>query len=493
MRHPLYRGILFILLIGFTTYSNEISSLDKILGEKYTPSSVGVFIKELGKDSIIVSHNIDSFYNPASVLKMITGAAALDFLGLQYCFKTRVFIDSSLNRDSGIVHGNLYIKGGGDPGFLAERLWLFVQHLKHNGIKKITEDLILDDSFFDQQINGPGFSEDYSSRAYEAPVAALSASFNTVAVHIAPGGKIGSPVIVTPFPAIKGVKIISRALTSNSGSSSQLDVQTRKVGGKTAIVVNGSFGIRARPKYIYRKVWNTWENFGWVLQGLFEENGIAFAGEVKHMVIPDSIIGSKPFYVFESRPLPEFIFNMFKYSSNFAAEMVFKTIVAEHDSVPASWENGARMISNWWQEKKVFEFVKAYGDSLQPQVTNGSGMGGGNKVTPAQIAGLLEYVWQQKVYAPEYISSLSIAGVDGTLETRFTKSPLKGFIRAKTGTLNSRGVSNLAGYVLLPGKTFIFVILVNNKMNSQYSHWVLQRQILEKFIHLSRAKKTNNN
>lgn len=463
-------------LTSAKSYQVYIKQLIK--DSNYSEQSVGVMVKEIESDSLLVSINPNKLFNPASVMKLITGTAALDLLGPEYLFKTTVYIDSSFTRDSGIVNGNLYIRGGGDPGFLAERMWLFIQHLTHCGIKRITGDLVLDDSFFDIQITGPGFDEDHSSRAYEAPIAALSANFNTVAVHVAPGGSVGAPVCITPFPRMKGVKIISTAKTSAAGSSAGLQVKTEMMDGKTAILVFGDMSLNEEPRYIFRKVWNTWESFGWICQGLFEESGITFNGSVRHEVVPDSIKSKEPFYTFISQPLPIFVFNMFKYSSNFAAEMVFKTIASECDSLPGSWKSGSRIISKWLKKKKLSKHKKR----SRPIVKNGSGMGGGNRVSPKHITALLEYVWRQKEYAPEFIYALSIAGVDGTLENRFLNSPLKGFVRAKTGTLNSRGVSNLAGYILLPKKTYVFVILITDKTQSQFSHWVLQQKILETVV-----------
>ncbi len=475
-----YFKIVFVLFSASSLFSNSYQAkIEQLIKDSnYTEVAVGVLIKEIGSSSVPVSINKDKHYNPASVMKLITGAAAFDLLGLNYCFKTHVYLGTPFNRDSGIVKGNLYIRGGGDPGFLAERLWLFVQHLTHCGIKKIEGDIVLDDSFFDMKMSGPGFGENGSSRAYEAPIAALSANFNTVAVHVAPGSTVGAPVKITPFPRMKGVKIISTAKTSKPGSSSSLQVKTEEMDGKTAVLVYGDMSVDETPRYKYRKVYNTWENFGWVLQGLFEESGITFRGKVKHEAVPDSLKSKEPFYTFTSRPLPEFVFNMFKYSSNFAAEMVFKTVAAENDTLPGSWENGARIIKKWWKKKKLSTGKK----KSYPIVRNGSGMGGDNRVSPANVIALLEYVWEQKAYAPEFIYALSIAGVDGTLKKRFHKSQLKGIVRAKTGTLNDRGVSNLAGFILLPQKTYAFAILVNYKKKSQYSHWSLQQKILETVV-----------
>lgn len=479
---------IFTILVFHVAYAAQLyqQQVEKLIAtSNYPAGDVGVLIKEVGRDSVLVSCNQNALFNPASVMKLVTGTVAFDLLGIDYCFKTDVFIDSVFNRDTGVVHGNLYIRGRGDPGFLAERMWLFVQHLTHCGIKEIAGDLVLDDSYFDSNINGPGFGEDQSSRAYDAPIAALSANFNTVAIHAAPATTVGAPVHITPFPRMKGVRIVSTAKTSAAGSSSGLQVKTEMMDGKTAILVFGDMSLDEKPRYIFRKVWNTWESFGWICQGLFEECGIAFTGKARHAKVPNSVVSRKPFYTFDSQSLSVFVFNMFKYSSNFAAEMVFKTVASEFDSLPGSWESGSRLVSHWWQTKKLLRRAT----TSSPVVKNGSGMGGENRLSPRHIVNLLEYVWHKKKYAPEFIYALSVSGVDGTLKERFHPSPLTGIIRAKTGTLNNRGVSNLAGYVLLPHTTYVFAILVTNKNHSQFTHWTLQQKILETVIKLPKGKR----
>ncbi len=482
MRKYFIFALLFSSNLVITAQPFQKSVEQLILNSGYTAQSTGVFIKEIETDSVLVSINQDRPYNPASVMKLITGAAAFELLGNRYTFKTNVYIDrKSFDKSSGTINGNLYIRGGGDPGFLAERLWLFVQHLSHRRVKKVTQDLVLDDSYFDTKSHGPGFDEKYSSRAYEAPVAPLSANFNTIAIHVSPGAKVGDPVFVTPFPAVKGVKIVTTAKTTSAKTPSRLEVKTEIMDGKTAILVFGGMSINDKPRYKYRKVWSTWENFGWMIQGLFDQNGIQFSGSVIHEKTPDSLLNQKPFYSFKSEPLPIFVFNMFKYSSNFAAEMIFKTIGATKSNKPGSWENGSSTIETWWKNQKISDNHTK--DSFKyPIIKNGSGMGGGNQVSPSQVAALLEYVWMEKEYFPDFNYGLSVAGIDGTLKSRFKRSPLKGIIRAKTGTLNERGVSNLAGYVFTKKKIYIFVVLVNHKKKSQGSHWALQQNILEKVI-----------
>jgi D-alanyl-D-alanine carboxypeptidase/D-alanyl-D-alanine-endopeptidase (penicillin-binding protein 4) len=469
--------VLCCLLPGIT-YSAPSQNIQKsiedlIAKKKYNVSGASIVFKEVGNNKNTVNINGDKLLNPASVSKLVTASAAFELLQNGFEFKTGIFIDGAFDADSGIVDGNLYIRGGGDPGFTAERLWLLVQHLYHHGIKKIKGNLVLDDFFFDSVLVGPGFDEDSTSRAYQPLICALSASFNTLAVHVRSGKAVGSPVAVDIFPKIAGVSILSSAKTTSSEKSGEVDVTTVPTSSGTSVVVKGARQLQAKPTYIYRKIWQSWEMFGGAVLAQFNDYGIKIDGTAVHGQVPEQLLNN-PFFEFESQPLSEFIGHMFKYSSNFAAEMIFKTISAQ-DSQQGSWKRSAEIINSWWKSNKL---------PGQPVIQNGSGMGNTNRISANQIVELLDHVWSQKQYLPEYLSALSVSGVDGTLKNRFKKSPLKGLIRGKTGTLNSYNVSTLAGYILLPKTTWAFAILCNNAGSGQFDNWVTQESIAEKFYEL---------
>jgi D-alanyl-D-alanine carboxypeptidase/D-alanyl-D-alanine-endopeptidase (penicillin-binding protein 4) len=193
---------------------------------------------------------------------------------------------------------------------------------------------------------------------------------------------------------------------------------------------------------------------------------------VRKGAVPDSLLSKTPFFVFESEPVYSCIEAMFKYSSNFAAEMLFKTIAAETDSLKSngSWLKGADVVTKWWIKKGLPGTIT---------VANGSGMGNINRISAYQTVALLDTVWSHKEVMPEFVSALSVSGCDGTIERRFTDSWLKGIVRAKTGTLNDYGVGNLAGYLLLKNKTYAFAIFINNAGADQMRHWQLQQKLLE--------------
>jgi serine-type D-Ala-D-Ala carboxypeptidase/endopeptidase (penicillin-binding protein 4) len=447
------------------------SPLSALLAKsRYPLSRVGVMVKQLEKDSDIVCFNADSLYNPASVSKLLTAAIAFEKLGTSFSFNTSVFHDGDFLLDSGVCSGNLYIKGAGDSYFVIERMWLFVQHLLCIGLKSIEKDIVLDDSYFDSTSIGPGFDEDDSSHPYVAPVDAISANFNCISIWDRPAQKTGAPVFVDILPKTKLVKLNVTAKTVAAGKAPVCTVTTQKSGEGTTVGVAGGLALDAKGAVHYKKVWQTWEYFGSVLKTLLDDNGIKVKGRIRHGLVPAAIMRDT-FYVFPSIPLYDVVNHMLKISNNFMAEMVFKTLSAESDSTPGSWEKSSALALEWWKQKAL---------PSVPRIKNGSGMGDSNRFSARQIVELLRYVWSQKSFLPEYLYSLPAAGIDGTLKSRFKDSRFKGIIRAKTGTLNDYGVSSIAGYVLMPKKTYAFAIFFHNCTNrKQTGHWEMQEKILE--------------
>ena len=147
-----------------------------------------------------------------------------------------------------------------------------------------------------------------------------------------------------------------------------------------------------------------------------------------------------PFYEFSSEPLSIAVTRMFKYSSNFTAEMLFKTLSARRagDFDQGSWDKSAKLVREWWRDADC---------RGMPIIRNGSGMGNVNRISPFQIAGLLATSGNKKPISLIILAALPSAGFDGTLKSRFVKSRLRGRVRAKTGTLNSEGINTLAGYL----------------------------------------------
>jgi D-alanyl-D-alanine carboxypeptidase/D-alanyl-D-alanine-endopeptidase (penicillin-binding protein 4) len=443
----------------------------------YNLSTIGIVLKNIDRDSIIIALNADTPYNPASISKLTTAAVAYDRLGVNYTCKTPVFNDGIYNSDSGICKGNLYIKGSGDPSIVIERMWILVQYLyRFCGLRTITGDVVLDDSFFDTASIGPCFEDDSeATNPYAAPVNALSANFNTVELFQRPGGSAGNPIRVEVFPRLPTIDVIVKAKSAQRNrKNASPAISSEKAGDQTRFIINGAMARDAEPYRVIRKVYQTWDHFGAIFKMFLDENKIALMGRVRRGQVPEEVKSGKPMYVWESLPLWQMVNDMMKYSTNFYAEMIFKMMSAVRDSGGGSWEKIAALAQAWWKEK---------GLPGNPLIKNGSGMGDCNRYSANQLSALLGYMWGQKTCFPEWLSAFPIAGGDGTLRSRFKDSRLKGILRGKTGTLNDQGVYTIAGYVLLPKATYSFVVMFNNTTSRYpYHHWDMQQKILELIV-----------
>jgi D-alanyl-D-alanine carboxypeptidase/D-alanyl-D-alanine-endopeptidase (penicillin-binding protein 4) len=456
------------------TVQSAVETLLK--SSKCSQSSIGIVIRDLQRDTTLVAVSADSLFNPASVTKLLTAAVAFERLGQACSFTTRVFADTVLERDSMLTVRDLYIQGGGDPTMTVERLWLFAENLAHRGVRKIAGNLVLDDFLFDSVTRGPGLDEDTTSRAYQPLVNALAMNFNTVAVYHRPGPYSKRPVVTGLFPEINGLKIEGVASTVPAGRNDELQIASLPDSGGTRLTIAGAMAVDLPCGYTYRKLWQSWEPFGNALIPMLQRRGISLRGKLVHGRVPRRVAAMPPLLEFGSEPLSVPVNSMFKYSTNFTAEVLFKSLSARRDTVQGSWARSAELVLSWW---------KGRGLPGTPVIKNGSGMGNTNRLSAAQITALLAYVWKQKSWCPEYAAALSTAGVDGTLKTRFQKSKLKGIVRGKTGTLNSYGVSTLAGYILPQDKgPYAFAILCNKTGRTQFEDWTLQEQILEKTAEL---------
>jgi serine-type D-Ala-D-Ala carboxypeptidase/endopeptidase (penicillin-binding protein 4) len=443
----------------------------------YALHTVGVLLRNIDKDSTIVALNADTLFNPASVSKLTTAAMAYDRLGASFTYKTPVFCEGAYNPDSGICKGNCYIKGSGDPSIVIERMWIFVQYLyRFCGLRAIEGDIVLDDSFFDTMSIGPCFEEDSeATNPYAAFANALSANFNTVELYQRPGENPDDPIHVEVFPRLPTIDVVVKAKTAATHRrSATTTISSEKTDAQTRFFISGALPGDAQPVHVIRKVNQTWDHFGAIFKMFLDENKIVCKGRVRRGLLPDSVKYGKPLYVWESPPLWQMVNDMMKFSTNFYAEMIFKLFSAIRDSSGGSWEKSASLAQQWWKEK---------GLPGNPLIKNGSGMGDCNRYSASQLCALLSFVWNQKSYLPEWLSAFPVAGVDGTLRSRFKDSRFKGIIRGKTGTLNDYGVYTMAGYVIMPKTTYAFALLFNNAASKYpYQHWAMQQKIMELIV-----------
>jgi D-alanyl-D-alanine carboxypeptidase/D-alanyl-D-alanine-endopeptidase (penicillin-binding protein 4) len=410
---------------------------------------VGVAVVSLDSGATLYARDADSLLNPASNVKLFTVAAALARLGPEYKFETEAWLDAA--GLSGGAPRAIYLRGKGDPTLTTERLWALAGDLSHLGLKRVG-DLVLDEGWFDGERVGPGFDQESGDKSYLAPVGALSLNSNVVAIHVGPGDRPGAPGRVELEPDSAMFELINRTRTAGPRAARRLLVSSTPdgSGGRQRIIVEGRLPAGGRTSVSWRKIDDPAQYVGQTLRRLLELRGVRVTGAVRRGAVPP---GAQLFHVVESEPLADVARRINKSSNNFMAEQLLKALGAASAGPPGSWGSGLAAVES---------FLATIGLPRGSYVMkNGSGMNDANRFSARQTARLLAELVRRFPLSAEFLSSLPLAGKDGTMRWRLDGPETAGRVRAKTGTLD--GVYSLAGYMeTSAGERLVFAILVND-------------------------------
>jgi D-alanyl-D-alanine carboxypeptidase/D-alanyl-D-alanine-endopeptidase (penicillin-binding protein 4) len=420
--------------------------LDVVKHSPFESARVSLQVQSLDDGAVILSHNGDELLNPASNVKLFTAAASLAVLGPDYRFETEFLLDDGPQAGRSKA---LYIRGKGDPSITTERLYGIVTELFHAGLREVG-DIVLDDSWFDPERLAPGFDQENSDRAYMAPTGALSLNWNTITVYLRGGDRVGAAASVELEPASEYFAI-EKSVSTAARLGRRFSVQSEQWGDKQKIIVRGTVPFDRGSIAVWRKIDNPPIYFGDTLKRMFADHGIKVKGRVRLGMVPPH---GKLLYVSQSETFDLILKRLNKVSSNFVAEQLIKTLAAEQKGPPGSFVNGIQVVEEFL-EKQIGIPRGSY------VMRNGSGLNDANRFSAAQITRLLRVMYERFPLAPEFLSSLGIAGKDGTLRYRFEGSDAVGRLRGKTGTLEK--ISSLSGYVQSAGgEKFCFAAIVND-------------------------------
>ncbi len=447
--------VMLAMFLGVTGYGishasqpGELKSkIDKLIQSKaLKQADVAIEVYSISRGERIYSHNAEKALMPASNMKLLTTATALKQLGAGYSFPTLVAADTGLRQ--GIVAGNLYIKGFGDPFLVYEEMWKLTHHLAMMGLSEVKGDVVADDSYFDDQRWGADWKIS-GNRWYEAQIGALSFNFNTIEVNVMPGEASGKPLIAWLNPATSYVKLVNRGSTVAKGNR-RPGVDQVLENGQHKIIVSGNMGLSAKTRTAWRTVRNPTLYTATVFRDYLQQEGVKIDGTVRSGKVPTT---AHELYTHKSKPLALVIRGLNKMSNNFTAEQILKTIGAEEKGSPGTAEKGLEVVRS---------FLSTIGVSEQGlRLVDGSGLSRGNRLTPKAIIQVLVYMYNDFSLRPEYLASLAVAGVDGTMGDRLNNSSAKGMLRAKTGRIH--GVAALSGYIATKeGEILAFSMLMNN-------------------------------
>ncbi len=460
----MFKGSLFCFALGASIFvavpcysAQDIfkDALNKRLAfifkdEQLDKTQLGVEVYSLTRQESLFKLNADKVLSPASTIKLLTGLVALKKLGADFTYKTEVYATGPISH--GVLKGDLYLKGGGDPSLVTERLYILAADIMRTDIKKITGNIIVDDWTFDQVKIDPNRIPTDSDRPYNAPIGGLSFNYNTTTIYFRPGDGVGAKARIYAEPDTGYVKIINEAKTTAGTSAYSLIANRVKGNNGDTILVKGGIPLGIAEQRSYFNISSPPQYAGRALASMLEARGVQISGkEIKHQEMPH---GAKKIAELESLPLREIITLMNKFSNNFIAETLVKTLGREIKGIPGTTAQGLEVVRE--------EATKLGVNTAGFKYVSGSGLTRDNRTSAEQFIQLLNSAYLDFDVLPEILSSLPIAGRDGTLKKRLKGTSAYGRLRAKTGSID--GVSTLVGVVQSKGGELLgFSVLMNDR------------------------------
>ena len=376
--------------------------------------------------------NADVSMNPASTMKLVTTYAALEMLGPTHQWKTEFYTDGTLN--NGILQGNLYLKGGGDPKLNMEKLWLLMRDLRANGVQQVTGDLVLDRSFFEQP-QLPVFNDDGNDKNKPFLVKPDSLMVNLKALRFIARNDAGK-VLISVEPPIASIRIDNQVKAVNSKQCTG-DVRYSPVtqaDGSVLVTVSGQLADGCNSQTYLSLLDHATYTAG-AVRAIWKELGGSIQGQDRQAGVPKN---AKLLARAYSPDLAEIIRDINKYSNNTMAQQLFLSLGAQfrNDADGDDAKAAQRVIRQWLAKKGI--------TAPHLVMENGSGLSRAERVSAREMAQMLQAAWKSP-YAAEFISSLPIAGKDGTMRKRLKTTAMNGQAHIKTGTLNTvRAISGFS-------------------------------------------------
>lgn len=410
--------------------------------------AIGVHVTTTGGE-VLYAAGDDVGLNTASNTKIVTAAAALARLGPAFHFTTSLWAEG-LSAD-GASARILYLKGGGDPILRLDDIRRLARKLAVAGVNRVGR-IIVDDTYFDSDELPPHYNEQpHEQASFRAPVSAAGVAFAAYTIHVV-GRRGGGPAAITVIPKTPYLNVVEASVATVERGRNRVRHKHRARRGRLSITLSGQVREGAELR-LRKRAPNPGAFAGSVLRTALGEVGVSIGSRS----IKKGRVSARAELVasHHSAQLGVLLRGLGKYSNNYMAEVLLKTLGAEasDDGGPGTWAKGLAVVNSFLVDDVGLENKSfTYG--------NGSGLFESNRFTARQIARVLAHAASDFRTGPELVGSLAIAGLDGTLRNRLSESVATGRIRAKTGTLAA--VSALSGYAGLdPRDPLVFSIVMN--------------------------------
>lgn len=386
--------------------------------------------------------NVATPLNPASNMKLITTALALERLGPAFTFRTAIF--GTVQSDG--TAPKLVLRGNGDPTLVEADLWRLANTLRNRGVRRV-QLLLIDQTAFDDQYVPPAYEQQPNEWAsFRAPISAIAVDRNAVTLNVLPQTQ-GAPARVWFEP--NGIAEVHGAVqTTEQGTGQDIRLTLSPTPDSHLLAELGGHVAVGLPRQRFTKRLDDPR----LAPGHVLARSLADLGVVVDAV-QQGVVRDLPLLTYvTSPPLNEILSELGKHSDNFSAEMLFKSLSATPNGV-ATFRASSTAAEDWLRTRMQV----APGSVIR----NGSGLFDANRISSSTLVTVLRDAYSDPSRRVPMLSQLSVAGIDGTLANRFSSPDLKGRILAKTGTLND--AIALSGYLLRAGNRppVVFSLLLN--------------------------------
>jgi len=448
------------LVLFFCLFSTAEAQVTKMFGKQaYKHASVGVCVLDMNSSKKIVDLNTQLCIEPASVVKLVTTAAALEIFGPDHRFETRIEYTGKI--ENGILHGNLWIKGGGDPSLGSRQtgenpeafMIQWVEAVKNAGIYEIDGNVLADASLFDDEPVSPYWLWEDMGNYYAPGIFGLAVFDNSFQLELKSGAVGSKPEIVSVKPLLPQLTIDNNltAVDNNLDSAYLYGAPyqwERRVFG--TIPAN-------RSHFIIKGDMPDPPGF---LAGYFRDalvksgvsvRGKAFSTRFPNEAVQEASTPSKIVCRTPSIPLSQMIRIIHEKSDNLYTEYLLRHLALTVSNKPASARNGIQVVRNFWQKKGL--------DVSALYLSDACGLSPNDRVSAGFLAEMLSYMSQKSKYALIFKSSFPLAGLEGSVSGFLKGTTLEGKLRLKSGSFQS--VTSYAGFYEQQGKSYVVVLLVN--------------------------------
>ncbi len=456
-------SIVFIIFLLVSTVAQSNSELPNQIVKALRkagipPSAVSIYAFNLLQHKVVLDFKAAEQLNPASVMKLVTSLGALEILGPSYKWKTEIYTHGEFAGDT--LKGDLIFKGYGDPSLNLERFWMLLNKIRSRGITHIDGNIILDRSYFDIPHHDSGAFDGKPYRPYNLGPDALMLNFRSSQITFIPNRK-NRKIQVHMIPPLPQLRLVNKLRLTNKTCWHWPDSPTVT---NNEVIFQGSFSQRCGQRQRYYTFLPADQYFSSVFKQLW--NGLG--GTINGKIIPGLVKSSDQLLLKHySQPLTDVIKNINKFSSNPMARQVYLTLGSKLKKTGITPADAEEKLKIWLNQVGI--------PGAEVTIENGSGLSRYSRISAFSLAKILKHAWYSPLM-PEFVSTLPLLSIDGTLRKRLRHSALSGKGHLKTGYV--KGVRTIAGYLTnKKGESILIVCLVNHPKAKK--SWPLHDEVLK--------------